>query len=68
MVRSTNMFKTYSKGKETYKSKREKMEEKGTIPVESENSVQVPTWRFLIFKLRTLSANVGLLFIIVPLI
>jgi hypothetical protein len=42
MVRSTNMLKTYSKGKETYKSKRGKREEKGTVPVESENCVQVP--------------------------
>ncbi len=42
MVRSTNMLKAYSKGEETYKSKCEKLEEKGTIPVESENCVQVP--------------------------
>jgi hypothetical protein len=42
MVRSTNMLKTYSKGKETYKSKWGKWRKKGTVPVESENSVQVP--------------------------
>jgi hypothetical protein len=28
------MLKTYSKGKETYKSKREKWRKKGTVPVE----------------------------------
>ncbi len=36
------MLKTYSKGKKTYKSKREKWRKKGTLPVESENCVQVP--------------------------
>jgi hypothetical protein len=60
------MLKTYSKGKETYKSKWGKWRKKGTVPVESDNCVQVPTWRFLIFKVRTLSANVGMPFIIVP--
>ncbi len=48
--------------------KRGKRRKKGTVPVESEYCVQVPTWRFPIFKLRTLSVNVGFPFIIIPLI
>jgi hypothetical protein len=62
------MLKAYSKGERTYKSKWGKWRKRGTVPVESENCVRVPTWRFPIFKVGTLSASVGLPFIIIPLI
>ncbi len=45
-----------------------KWRKRGTVPVESENCVQVPTWRFPIIKVGTFSASVGLPFIIIPLI
>jgi hypothetical protein len=62
------MLKAYSKGERTYKSKGEKGEKRGTVPVESENCVQVPHGGSQSFKVGTLSANVGMPFIIVPLI
>jgi hypothetical protein len=43
------MLKAYSKGERTYNQKWGKWRKVGTVPVESENCVQVPTWRFLIF-------------------
>ncbi len=42
MVRSTNMLKSYSKGKRDSQSNWENEEEKGTIPVQTENGNQVP--------------------------
>ena len=62
------MLKAYSKGERTYKSKWEKWRKRGTVPVESENCVQVPHGGSQSFKVGTLSANVGMPFIKIPLI
>ena len=45
-----------------------KWRKRGTVPVESENCVQVPHGGSQSFKDGTLSANVGLPFIKIPLI
>ena len=44
------MLKTYSKGKESYKSNWENVEEKGKYLQISKIGNQVPTWRFLILN------------------
>jgi hypothetical protein len=61
------MLKTYSKGERTY-NQLGNWRKGGTVPVESENCVQVQHGGSQSSKVGTLSANVGLPFIIIPLI
>ncbi len=61
------MLKTYSKGERTYNQKG-KRRKRGTVHVESENCVQVPHGGSQSCKVGTLSANVGMPFIMIPLI